>query len=399
MRILVIGAGTYQVPAIERAMELGYEVFCVDGYAESPGLKVANGYKVIDVCDQEACLEYAKEIKADGVITYGATITLPTVAYIGQKIGSPVLSQYAAEISKNKYKIKSALKSNGLNVKGEFFPLYNKADASSKVFNYPCVVKPCDGSGSKGVKIVHHEREVDEALDYAFDAARNGEVYVESFIKGEEYSVEAYSYDGEVYIYSIVKTEFRYIERELYYGQCTYLGIDEKLEKEITEEIEKSIKALKITLGSVNFDIIVSEDDGKPYIIDVGIRVGQNLIASHLVPFSRGVNELDNAILASVGEKINVKPCRKRFVATKLLTYLPGRIKKIEPYKQLVGTNQIVDIILTKRKGDTLPPYKTKSDICGWVITTGNSPEEAQENATKARELLKDYIIIEREDN
>lgn len=395
MRILVIGAGAYQIPAIKRAAELGYEVFCVDRCADSPGFKEANGYKVIDVCDKEACLAYAKEIKADGVMTYGATITLPTVAYIGEEIGSPALSQYAAEISKNKYQIKSVLKSNGLNVNGSFFALRSKSEAASYVFEYPCVVKPSDGSGSKGVQIVNEECELDAALDYAFSSARHGEIYVEKFIKGKEYSVEAYSCNGQVYIYSIVKTEFNYVGNELYYGHCTYLGIDEKLEKAITAEIVKSINALKITLGSVNFDIIVFEDDGKPYIIDVGIRVGQNLIASHIVPYSRGVSELDNAILTSIGEKINVKPCRKQYVATQLLTYSPGMIKNIRPYEELIGNHHIADIILTKGIGEILPPYKTKSDTCGWVIATGDSPEESLENAVKARNLLKDYIIIE----
>ena len=396
MRILVIGAGAYQVPAIKRAMELGFNVFCVDGSLESPGLKIANGYKVIDVRDKEACLDYAKELKVDGVLTYGATVTLPSVAYIGNKMGIPTISEFAADISKNKYEIKCALKSGGLNVKGESFVLHDKAEVGLCSLKYPCVVKPSDGSGSKGVQIVYEEFEMDKALDYAFSAARNGEVYIESFIQGEEYSVEAYSYNGEVYVYSIVKTEFKNVDNELYYGQCTYLGVNEALEKAITSEVEKSISALNITLGSVNFDVIVSKDDGKPYIIDLGIRAGQNLIASHIVPFSRGVNELDNTILASVGKNIDVKPTKKKYIATMLLTYQPGLIKEIKPYEKLIGSNKIIDVILTKKEGDTLPPYKVKSDICGWVIVSGDSPEEAWDNAKSARETLKEYIIIER---
>ena len=78
-RILVIGAGDYQVPLIKRIVEMGYEAYCVDRQSDAPGFAYATGHYVIDVLDQAACLEYAKSLNIQGVMTYGATITLPTV--------------------------------------------------------------------------------------------------------------------------------------------------------------------------------------------------------------------------------------------------------------------------------------------------------------------------------
>ena len=394
-KILIIGAGDYQAPAIQRARQLGHEVYSVDYKEKQSGFAYANGYRIIDVKNKEACLAYAKELKVDGVLTWGATLTLPTVSYIGEAMGLPCMPMKTSEISRSKYQIRKKLTDCGLNSGGETFEVHNWEEVKRETFKIPFVVKPCDGSGSKGVKVVFDESKIESAIQYAFDGARNGEIYVEPFIPGEEFSVEAYTCEGEVYIYSIVKTEFYWREEFPVYGQTTYWGISPELEILIEKEIKSAIKALGINFGPVNFDLIISSLDGKPYIIDVGIRNGQNLIASHLVPYSRGVDELNNSINLCLGQEVKPIPIRKKYISSRLLIYKPGLIKEIKSIEGLIGKDHIVDIILRKKGGDILPPYQTKADICGWVLTEGDTPEKAREWANKSWETLKNYIIIE----
>ena len=56
-----------------------------------PGFVYANGYRVIDVKDKESCLVYARELGIDGVLTWGSTLTLQTVSYIGEALNLPCL--------------------------------------------------------------------------------------------------------------------------------------------------------------------------------------------------------------------------------------------------------------------------------------------------------------------
>ncbi len=395
-KILVIGAGEYQIPLIKRLRELGHKTYCVDGSANAPGLNFADDYKIMDVRDKEKCLEYARSLGIDAVMTYGATITLPTVAYIGSTLCLPALNEITAEMSKSKYAIKKCLADGGLNIKGDFFCLKSPTDRFERHFELPCVIKPSDGSGSKGVSIVTSESGIDEAVNYAFDSARFGEIYVEGFISGEEYSAEVFCGNGEQYVYAIVKTTFFRDENgELHYGHRVPSGLTREIEEEIEKEVLKAVKALGITIGSVNFDVIVSNDDHKPYIIDVGIRIGQNLIASHIVPLSRGVSELDSIIHLSLNEKADIVPLFKKCIATRLLIYAPGVISEIKDYSGIIGQNHIIDVVLRKGVGDTLKPYKEKSDSCGWVLTSGSTPDEAEKNADIAKDLLKEYIIIQ----
>ncbi len=393
-RILVIGGGDYQVPLIKRIRELGYEAYCVDRNPKAPGFACATDYQCIDVMDYAACLAYAKQLNIQAVMTYGATLTLPTVAYIGQAMGLPALPMDTAEISKSKYKIKKRLIEAGCNAKGDFFEMTDRSQAAQHTFNLPCVIKPSDGSGSKGVSVVTRQEELEQALAYAFDSARYGEIYCEGFVSGEEYSVEAFVSGDEIYVYAVVKTTFRKENGEVIYGHRTPSGLTPELEERISQEAKKAIRALNITMCSVNFDVILSEDDQKPYIIDCGIRIGQNLIASHIVPLSRGVSVIDNTIALALGEKVDAAPKYQKCVATRLLIYDPGVIRHIGDVQTLVGKESVLGVVMRKGVGDTQKPYKEKSDTCGWVLAGGETPDEAEANAQRAKEALKKYIII-----
>ena len=392
-KILVVGGGAYQVPLIKRITELGHKVYCIDANPAAAGFAYADGFENIDILDRDACLEYAKKIGIDAVMTYGATITLPTVSYIGERLSLPVLPAETAELSKNKYRIKKRLEESGCNIKGDYFLLRSRDDVHRITF--PCVIKPCDGSGSKGVSVVHHPSDLPDAMEYAFDSARFGEVYAEAFIHGTEYTVEAFVAHGQAYIYAIVKTTFeRLPDGEISYGHRTPSGIHEGTERCIEDEIRKAIRGLGITMGSVNFDVVVSHDDQQVYIIDCGIRVGQNLLGSHIVPLSCGVSVIDHSIALALGELVDAEPKFSKCIATRLLIYHPGTIIEIRDMTDLIGSHGIIDVVMRKQVGDRQGPYQDKSDTCGWVITTGSTPDEAEQNAVNAKELLKNYIII-----
>ena len=396
-KILVVGAGEYQMTLIKRITELGHEAYCVDYNKNAVGFGYATGYKVIDIMDKEACLAYARELGIDAVMTYGATISLPTVAYIAENMGLPALPVETAEISKSKYKIKKRLAEAGLNVKGDFFEMYSREDAKKHTFEFPCVIKPSDGSGSKGVSLVNNESELSLAIDYAFDSARFGEVYCEGFVDGEEYSAECFVCGDEVYVYAIVKTTFERSgskNEDISYGHRTPSGLDADEKVLVENEVKKAIVALGINMCSVNFDVILSNDDKKPYIIDCGIRIGQNLIASHMVPLSRGVSVIDSTVGLALGERVDAEPKKEKCIATRLLIYTPGVIREIKDMSDVIGKNGVLDVVMRKKVGDIQRVYTDKSDNCGWVIATGSTPDEAEANAEAARKVLRDYIVI-----
>ena len=60
-KILIIGAGFLQDFVIKKARELGYYTIAIDGSPYAVGLEHADESAVIDIVDQQACYEFAKD--------------------------------------------------------------------------------------------------------------------------------------------------------------------------------------------------------------------------------------------------------------------------------------------------------------------------------------------------
>lgn len=397
-KLLVVGGSEKQLPIIKRAKEMGIYVLCIDGNPNSVGYQYADTYKTIDINDYDACLKYAKDNNIDGVATLSATATLPTVNYIAEKmnlIGNPFS---VSEKLKSKYEIKKILRENDLNVYGNFFEIHSINDIGQikDKIQYPIVVKPSDGSASKGVKIINSEDTLYEDVKYSLECSRISSVYIEGYISGNEYSAESFVSNGNVVVLGIVKTTMIMEEDGLLnYGHCVPSGLDKDVEKIIKDEVIKAIKALNIQNGSVNMDIILSNDN-VPYIIDLGPRMGLNLIASHIIPYSTGFNVIDNTIKIALNEKINMNISDNKPIATRLLIMKPGLLKEIKSFDLLLENNSnILEIVLKVKPGDIIKKYVNKSDTCGWVICRGKDVEEANSNAYRAKKELEKYFVIE----
>lgn len=396
-KIMVIGAGKLQLKTIKLVKELGYYCLCVDGNPGAEGFKIADEYRNIDVLDIEACLAYAKERKIDGVTTTSATITLPAVARIAKELGLVGIEQSVVDVLIDKFKIKNILCNGGLNNAGFFADISNPTlvEKAKQFIQYPSIIKPSDGSGSKGVIIVSEPSQLSSAIEYAMKSSRTKKIYVEKFIDGIEYGVESFVFQGEIITYGVIKQTFiRNEDEKIEYGHCIPSGLDISTEKKIKQEVNKAIKCLGIDHGSVNMDIMLSKDN-VPYIIDVGARIGLNQIAERLVPLATGVDILSNTIKASVGDECSFSTLYSKPVASRLLILEPGIVKSIGDYKNLIDGESVLDIIITVKPGDVINPYKIKSDSCGWVITTAEIVKEAEDLANTIRDKVAELFEYE----
>ena len=169
-KVLVIGAGDYQVPAIKRISEMGYEAFCVDKNDNAPGFVYANGYKVIDVCDKDTCLAYAQELGVDGVMTYGATITLPTVAYIARKLGLDInddiyVERYVEGI---------------VDMTFDAIQNYSQVLTEERLFSWQAAMFPTGRSGLYKIKVGQYRDDAEGAMQVVSGAIGHEKVHYEA---------------------------------------------------------------------------------------------------------------------------------------------------------------------------------------------------------------------------
>lgn len=397
-KILVIGAGFLQTYVIKHAKKLGYYTIAVDGNESAPGFKYADEYAHINIIDKEACLSYAKEKNIDGVLTAATDYGVLTASYISKEMTLYGIDYTVAQTIKNKYSIRKALlRAHADDTKQVHEVSCDKEIESIKAeLEFPVMVKPCDGSGSRGANRVDRVEDFSEACSLAMNCSLVHKALVESFIIGEEYGVESFVYDDKVYVLAVMK---KWMTKAPYYaelGHAIPCCLNYETEQHIRECVEKAIKALNIRFGSVNMDLLLSED-GNVHIIDIGARMGGNLIGSNIIPMGTGIDYMGAMIKASVGDIVNLSPQNEpQCVVTRLLALTPGVIEALPNFNK-IEKELGIEIHHHLNVGDQIREYHTNLDGCGYVVSVADTYETALKNAELGLERIDKEIIRKQE--
>ena len=108
-RIMILGASVLQLPGIEKAKEMGYEVIAVDMDPHAVGFQVADICLVISTIDIPAVVQAAKDYHIDGVMTLASDMPMRTVAAVAKECGLVGIDMDTAIKATNKAEMREAL--------------------------------------------------------------------------------------------------------------------------------------------------------------------------------------------------------------------------------------------------------------------------------------------------
>lgn len=365
-KILIIGAGFLQDFVIQRARKLGYYTIAIDGSAEAIGLQHADKGAVINIVDEQACYEFAEEEGIDGILTVATDFGVLSTSYIAEKLGLPGLKYESAKRIKNKYEVRKRLIEAHVDDTHEAYEVDKDSVLKDLTIHYPVMVKPCDGSGSRATRRVDCLEELKSACADAIATSRIHRALIEAFVVGREYGAESIVVNGEIHVLGIMK---KWMTDPPYYAELGH-QIPSELPTETEQKaracVEKAIRVLEINHGAVNMDLIISPSDDV-HIIDVGARMGGNMIGPCVIPIGTGISYMDNLIRTAVGDEPNWSmkdPCK---VCTRLLAFKGGRVNELPDFKTLENRYK-VKIYHHMHAGDVISEYHTNLDGCGYII-------------------------------
>ena len=139
------------------------------------------------------------------------------------------------------------------------------------VCGYPCFVKSCNSGSSVGVTKVHSKEELAGAFAEAFKY--DNQLMVEKFVRGREMTCGVTSVYGSVQTLAVTEVV---ASNEFYDYDAKYSAVGHKLltPAAIRPEDEALLRKYSECIfhnldckGVVRVDFIISEDDGKPYVI------------------------------------------------------------------------------------------------------------------------------------
>ena len=393
--LLMLGGGFLQCFVIRKAKAMGYRVHVLDADPNAMGFQLVgkDEHAVINIVDEEACLKYAKEHNVDGVLTAATDFSVLTMSRIAVEMGLPGINYEAAKRIKNKAAVRKCLFDAKADDTGYSFEIdsLNQIPQILHQVKFPVMMKPCDGSGSRGASRVDKAEDFEKACKFAMEGSITHRAVAEPFVEGKEYGVESFVDNGEIHILGVMQKDMTLPPYYAELGHAIPSGLSAAMEDKIRACVTKALKALDVNHGSVNMDLLIGED-GDVHIVDVGARMGGNLIGSHIIPLGTGVDYMGNMIRAAVGDSTDYSLFQEpKPVATKLLALTPGKVKALPDFDQ-IARQYDVTIEHHLHVGDTIEKYKTNLDGCGYVVATADNVNKAIENAAAAKNAIDQLI-------
>ena len=382
--VLILGGSDLQVPMIIRANELGYISHVVDQDPNCPGNKLASFFSQISTNDTSGINQYVQRNSISGITTIATDFPMRTVASVASDNQLTSISQETAFNCTDKGQM--ALTFEKFNIPHPSFEILSPHDEpvfSNPSLGFPCIVKPVDASGSRGVTVVERPRHFESSLMRARKSSRCGKVIVQELLVGFEVSVELL-FEASGHIFSaITDKETSGVPYFVETGHTQPTSLNSQTQRQVIDLATAGARALGIEQGPAHVEIMVTENG--PKIIEIGARLGGDFITSHLVPLATGYDIMGQTLSWATNSQ---PPLPLQHYACSAIRYL-NQIRDdlsetlIAKARSIPG---IVDIHLNQHS--SLTNVQSSSDRAGNVIAVAANRSDALSACEQAIKLL-----------
>ncbi len=390
-KLLILGAGTYQVPLIKAAKKLGIYTIVSSIPGNYPGFSLADKVYYENTTDYGKILNIARREQIDGIVTAGTDVAVITIGKVCDALGLRGLSYEAAEIATDKLRMKEAYEAYGVrSAKFRKIP-FSREDYSDIIadLEFPLMFKSVDSSGSRGIVKVTSAEQFEHARNTVMENTRSDYFIVEEYIEGEEFGAQAFVQDG--------KLEFILPHGDYVFKGDTGVPIGHFAPYDLSPEsladaryqLEQAVKAMKLNNCAINADFIMK--DGKTYVLELGGRSGATCLAE-LTSIFFNFDYYEKIIRVAIGEKVDFTPQLaegQEGIPNASMLLMSDRDGHIVSQENCNDPDpDIVDIQFDHKPGDPVHKFKVGPHRIGHVITKGKSLDEAVELLHKALDKI-----------
>lgn len=367
-RLLIIGGVNQMDDLILLAHRNGVFVGVTD-YNKNTYLKqIADAQHDVDALDTEAVAELCRTEHYDGIISNFIDMLSPYVTKTADILHyhAPFTVEQLL-MSTNKKYFKSKCMEYGVPVPQEY-KISCKEDIQKHDINYPVIIKPVDGSGSKGVAPCHSEAELLDNYDKAMQSSRSKDVIVEEFIPDDEINVTYIIQDGKVQCAAIHDRYFNTSQSgvirmpDLYIYPSRYTDI--YMEK-YNQAVIRMLEGIHLQNGSLFMQACVRNN--QVYFYEAGMRLN-GCKTYQILEVENNYNTFEHlmyyALTGSMGEYQPLSPKFKHWYATLNVLGEPGEtIAQFKGIDELMSYPWLIAIARRYRSGEQIP-----ADAAGTLI-------------------------------
>jgi biotin carboxylase len=379
-----IGAGINQLPLINQAKKLGFNIIGVDFNPTASGfikcdLKIVESIENYDDIYVKLS-EQLFEGTIRGIMTRSYGKAVITASFLNEKFRIPFIPFHRSMDFVSKKRMKETFTKNNILTPGIFnFTSRTRTERLDDNI-FPLIKKPVIGHGKTGVKIIYNHNELKNFLPVKGEKEK---FLFEKYIEGDEIIAVGIVHSGKYHIIDItdkVKTphpsfvDIMHISPSRYYNRIN----------EVSEIGQTVADSFDITSSPLIMEIII-DNNGMLSLIEAVPEFGGEFLSDILIPSRTGYSMIDQSILSTTGVGFKIPPVRQKrgAVVVKYIIGENGSLLSFNPNGPSRFKSTIYSRIF-KEIGSEVKNPETNHDRVGVVITRGASVENAIENADKA---------------
>lgn len=355
-----------------------------DGSPNPPGRPLADAFAQIAGDDIKGLLGFAREQSVGQRIVSaycGSDFGLLSVASINRALGLPGLDEAAIANSLHKARANQVLRQAGLPVpQGRL--LLATDTVPKQDLTYPLIVKPVDGSGSRGVTRVESTSELETAISVARSVST--EVLLEQVIEGEHLDVSGFFAAGQFFSGGQLERYFSSPPHRYPTWGCQPPDLELASQKSIYLLLEQAARALNLDCGPVKADIIQGSDG--PVLIEVTPRFHGDVSTSFVCPLAHGVSPVQQWMqwLASgelPSDEIFCRPGQKAGWAG-IFPAHSGTVQAIDGVDDVIAMSGIAGVLLRRGPGWKVERLSDNRAVLGFLFAIGRDTVQIRERLT-----------------
>jgi biotin carboxylase len=397
--LLLIGG---RLQAIQKAKELGLRVVLLQHRDRLlPGqVEAADALLLIDYLDWDLVCPIVRA--AHEVFGFGAVVSLveqglEPAGQISDVLGLGGTSYEVAHRFRDKLGMRWWLREMGFEtVAAEQVGSAEELRRFGARHGYPFVLKPVDGTASRGVTRIDDPAEIEEIWRRAVDLRGRDDLAMaqfypvdrfmaEEFIDGREYSVESFSFDGRHVVVSVTD-KFTDGTVEVGHAEPAVLTVAE--EAALVDHVVRFLEVMGLRDGVGHTEVKLSSRG--PRIIEGHDRVSGDRVMD-LVEAVYGLDLEQYAVgwpFRRVA-RLPDRPVPRGAAATRFLTAAAGVVTAIEGTNDVRACPGLLDLDLAVKVGDAVVEVADSFDRPGQVLVAADSTVAAVALATSLADRVR----------
>lgn len=278
--------------------------------------------------DRQQLLEYLLTLTEIGGIYSSSEYFIETAAWLAQQLGLPTTNSQVIAVCRNKWLLAQKLQALSIPHPATLYltPGMN-IDNILQEATYPLIIKPQSCSGSVGVKLCENAQTVHAQIAYIRDVIKQNAL-VQTFITGQEFSVECCSYGQRHIIIGITK---KYVSSAPFFiesGHDFPAVLDDHVVQRIHHLVTTLLNGLAYTFGFTHIELKLTPEH-EIVVLEVNPRLAGGMIPV-LMELATGINILDWLLDIYCGKKSLPHIAYCHYAAIRqLILQQPGIIKSI----------------------------------------------------------------------